>query len=255
MNMIKKIAVIGTGHMGAPIARALCQAGLGVVVANRTVAKAEALAASCPGMEVAPDAAAACRRGVDMVVLAVKPHLIADVLDICVAGSPGAAFVSLAPGISLAALESRGAARVLRLMPNVAIARGQGMSFICHNDAASADASALASALASTGRTAIVEERLFEPAMQVASCGIAYALRYVRAATEAAVALGLRPADAMAYIAQTLRGAASMLDASPECNPESIIDTVTTPGGTTIRGLLAMERAGFSAAVAAGLLS
>ena len=61
--------------------------------------------------------------------------------------------------------------------------------------------------LEATGRVAVVEERLFEPAMAVASCGIAYALRYARASAEAAIALGLTPADATSYIAQTLRGA------------------------------------------------
>ena len=252
---MKKIAVIGIGHMGAPIARALHRAGIAVVVANRTRAKAEALAAECPGMDVAPDAAAACAAGPDTVILAVKPYLILDVLKQCVAVAPDAAYVSLAPGITLDTLAAHGAATAMRLMPNVAIAEGQGMSFICHNEAAAEAAGSLASALGATGRVAIVEERLFEPAMQVASCGIAYALRYVRAAAEGAVALGLRPDDATVYIAQTLRGAAAMLDAAPGVNPEAIIDTVTTPGGTTIRGLLAMERAGFSAAVAAGLLS
>ncbi len=150
--------------MGAPIARALSEAGCSVVVANRTRAKAESLAAECPGMAVASTAAEACA-GADMVVLAVKPHMLLGVMDECLAAAPAAAYVSLAPGIDLATLEQRGASRAVRLMPNVAIARGCGMSFICHNDAASADALALGDALKVTGRTAIVEERLFEPAM------------------------------------------------------------------------------------------
>ncbi|MDE6269942.1 MAG: NAD(P)-binding domain-containing protein [Muribaculaceae bacterium] len=251
---MKRIAVIGTGHMGAPIARALHQAGMEVIVANRTVAKAEAVASGCEGMQVALDAPAASREA-DVVVLAVKPHLLLEVMAQCITVNPGAAYVSLAPGISLRELEERGATLALRLMPNVAIAQGEGMSFICHNEAAASVATELVQTLGATGSVAIVEERLFEPAMQVTSCGIAYALRYVRAGAEAAVALGIRPDDATAYIAQTLRGTAALLEAHPGVNPEALIDTVTTPGGTTIRGLLAMERAGFSAAVAAGLLS
>jgi len=240
--------------MGAPIARALWQAGCRVTVHNRTAAKAGALADSCPGMNVAADTAAAAG-GADMIILAVKPHLILDVMHAAVDAAPGAAIVSLAPGIELARLEAEGAARALRLMPNVAIAHGQGMSFICHNRAAAADAEALAGSLKATGRVAIVEERLFEPAMAVASCGIAYALRYVRAAVEGAVALGLSPADATSYVAQTIRGAATLLDNAAGSHPEDLVDSVTTPGGSTIRGLIAMERAGFSAAVADGLLA
>ncbi|MDE6497764.1 MAG: NAD(P)-binding domain-containing protein [Muribaculaceae bacterium] len=247
------IAVIGTGHMGAPIARALWQAGCIVAVHNRTAARATALAADCPGMRVADNIPEAVR-GADMVILAVKPHLIISIMQQALAVAPEAVMVSLAPGIPLEQLEKAGAARVLRLMPNVAIACGEGMSFICHNAEGTAAAGKLKDALAPTGEVAIVEERLFEPAMAVASCGIAFALRYVRAATEGAVALGIAPADATGYIARTLRGAAALLE-TPDAHPEDLIDSITTPGGATIRGLLAMEQAGFSAAVAAGLLA
>lgn len=240
--------------MGAPIARALWQAGCSVAVHNRTAAKAAALAAECPGMAIADNIAEAAMQA-DMVVLAVKPHLILGVMRDALAAAPKAAMVSLAPGISLEKLEAEGAVSVMRLMPNVAIACGEGMSFICHNEAAADAASVLAGFLRPTGRVAVVEERLFEPAMAVASCGIAYALRYVRAAVEGAVALGLSPADATAYVSQTLRGTAAMLDSQPGVHPEALVDSVTTPGGSTIRGLLAMERAGFSAAVAEGLMA
>lgn len=245
------IAVIGTGHMGGPIAHALWQAGCTVAVHNRTAARAVALAAGCPGMRVADNIPEAVR-GTDMVVLAVKPHQIISVMRQALAVAPKAAMVSLAPGITLEQLEMSGALRALRLMPNVAIACGEGMSFICHGAGSEDAAAELKKALAPTGEVAIVEERLFEPAMAVASCGIAFALRYVRAATEGAVALGLAPDHATAYVARTLRGAAAMLEA-PDAHPEALIDSVTTPGGATIRGLLAMEQAGFSAAVAAGL--
>lgn len=239
--------------MGAPIARALWQAGCIVAVHNRTAARATALAADCPGMRVADNLPEACA-GASMIVLAVKPHLLLDLLRQAVAVAPEAAIVSLAPGLSLAALEQAGARSAIRLMPNVAIACGEGMSFICHNATGAAAALKLKEALAPTGAVDIVEERLFEPAMAVASCGIAFALRYVRAAAEGAVALGIAPDRATLYIARTLRGAAAMLQA-PDAHPEALIDSVTTPGGSTIRGLLAMERAGFSNAVAAGLLA
>ena len=107
--------------MGAPIARALCEAGCAVAVFNRTAAKAEALAAGCPGMTVAASAAEAAA-GADMVVLAVKPHLIIDVMHLVLPAAPQAAVVSLAPGITLERLSAEGAPRALRLMPNVAIA-------------------------------------------------------------------------------------------------------------------------------------
>lgn len=239
--------------MGAPIALALARSGADVAVYNRTEARARELAGKCAGIRVAASAAEAAT-GAEAVVLAVKPHLIIGVMHEVLAAAPQAAMVSLAPGISLEQLQAEGAMRAVRLMPNVAIACGEGMSFICHAPEAEDAASALAGLLAPTGHTAIVEERLFEPAMAVASCGIAYALRYVRAAAEGAVALGIPAAQASAYVAQTLRGAAALLESTGE-HPEALIDTVTTPGGSTIRGLVAMERAGFSAAVADGLFA
>ena len=77
-------------------------------------------------------------------------------------------------------------------------------------------------------------------------------MRYVRAATEGGVELGMRADDAKAVMLQTLIGAARLLEATGN-NPEVEIDKVTTPGGLTIRGLNAMERNGFTTAVIEGL--
>lgn len=88
--------------------------------------------------------------------------------------------------------------------------------------------------------------------MMVASCGTAFALRYARAAMEGGVQLGLYPREALAAVYQTMKGAVD-LAAAHAAHPEAEIDRVTTPGGITIRGLNAMEEAGFTAAVVAGL--
>jgi pyrroline-5-carboxylate reductase len=88
--------------------------------------------------------------------------------------------------------------------------------------------------------------------MALASCGIAYAFRYIRAAVEGAVELGLSPGLAKTIEMQTLKGAVALLEAN-NSHPEAEIDRVTTPGGITIKGLNAMEEAGFSHAVIKGL--
>ena len=86
----------------------------------------------------------------------------------------------------------------------------------------------------------------------LASCGIAFALRYIRAAIEGGIELGFYPKEAQEIVAQTVLGAARLLLESQN-NPEVEIDKVTTPGGITIKGLNAMEQAGFTAAVINGL--
>ena len=98
----------------------------------------------------------------------------------------------------------------------------------------------------------LVDEPMLETGMILASCGIAFALRYVRASVEGGVELGCPAGQATHIVAATLRGAAELLLQRGE-HPETEIDRVTTPGGITVRGLNEMEQAGFSAAVIRGL--
>ena len=102
------------------------------------------------------------------------------------------------------------------------------------------------------GEAMLVEERLIPAGMALASCGIAYAMRYIRAATEGGVELGMYARDAQHVVEQTLKGAVALLQANGS-HPETEIDRVTTPGGITIRGLNAMEENGFTNSVIKGL--
>ena len=103
-----------------------------------------------------------------------------------------------------------------------------------------------------TGKSMVVDEKQLVAGMMVASCGTAFALRYIRATMEGGVELGLYPKQALEAALQTVKGAASLADAHGT-HPQQEIDRVTTPGGITIRGLNAMEEAGFSNAVIQGL--
>ena len=101
------------------------------------------------------------------------------------------------------------------------------------------------------GKTLLVDEKRLHAGLMVASCGTAFALRYARAAMEAGIQLGLYPKEAQEAVYQTMKGAVDLAQARG-VHPEAEIDRVTTPGGITIRGLNAMEAAGFTAAVIAG---
>ena len=136
-------------------------------------------------------------------------------------------------------------------MPNTAMSVGKSMTF---NVALQGDAPLAMQSLAMMGRVMQIPERLLPAATALASCGIAYALRYVRAATEGGVQMGFRASEAQEIVAATIEGAAALLS-RPDAHAEAEIDKVTTPGGVTIRGLNAMEREGFTNAVIAGLLA
>ena len=102
------------------------------------------------------------------------------------------------------------------------------------------------------GDVMVVDERLLPAATTLGSCGIAYAMRYIRAAMSGGVELGLKASEAQKIVAQTVKGAAALLGRDG-AHPETEIDKVTTPGGLTIRGLNEMEHAGFTSAVIRGL--
>ena len=102
------------------------------------------------------------------------------------------------------------------------------------------------------GQSLITDEAHLGAGTALASCGIAYAMRYVRAAAEGGVELGFKADVSTHIVLQTLQGAVSLLQGTG-MHPEAAIDRVTTPGGLTIKGLNAMEHAGFTNAVIEGL--
>jgi pyrroline-5-carboxylate reductase len=147
-------------------------------------------------------------------------------------------------------LSGTGVKAAYTVIPNLAAEIGESMTFA---SAILGKADELVTSLFDRlGKTLIVDERRLQAGMMVASCGTAFALRYARAAMEGGVQLGLYPHEALEAVYQTMKGAVD-LAASRGTHPEAEIDRVTTPGGITIRGLNAMEEAGFTAAVIAGL--
>lgn len=126
------------------------------------------------------------------------------------------------------------------------------MTFITSAGATPEQAQEMSSIFEPLGMVMDVPEKQFEGCMALASCGIAYALRYVRAAMEGGIELGIPPLMGQTIVAQTIKGAAELLLQTGN-HPEAEIDKVTTPGGITIKGLNAMEANGFTHAVIEGL--
>jgi pyrroline-5-carboxylate reductase len=139
-----------------------------------------------------------------------------------------------------------------RVMPNIAIEIGESMTFIATRNANDAQIKLAEAIFGEMGRTMIVPERLLGAAMAVGSCGIAYVMRYVRAAMLGAIEAGFSAADAHTIVLQTVKGAIKLLVENGE-HPETEIDRVITPGGYTIKGLNAMEDKGFSASIITGI--
>ena len=258
-----KIAIIGAGNMGGAVARGLAKGSLvktsDITVSNPSRGKLEVLKVEFPELNITCENSQAVT-GADVVILAVKPWKIQEVIEE-IKGSldyDNQAIASMAGGIGTAPLCTyldRGDGEypgVYYLIPNTAIAVMSGMTFmtsVCSTPELDAQMLAMFKEM---GDAMLVEERLMDAGMALASCGIAYVMRYIRAATEGGVELGFYAKDAQRVIMQTMKGAVDLLTAGG-LHPEMEIDKVTTPGGLTIRGLNAMEEAGFTQSVIKGL--
>lgn len=280
-----KIAIIGTGNMGGAIAKGLIKSGTCIPEEINCTAKSEntlnKLRGYNPALQVTHDNKEAVR-GADIVILAVKPWLISDVIEEIrpVIDLKHQSIVSVAAGISLRDLTlllipdyelyeteriiARAEERepvfpdtfaepvLFRVVPNTAAEVLESVTFIASRGATEEQTESIRQLFSSIGYTMVVEEKLIPAGTSLASCGIAFAMRYIRAAMEGGVELGFRPQEAASIVEHTVMGAAKLLIES-DMHPEAEIDKVTTAGGITIKGLNAMEREGFTNAVIEGL--
>lgn len=254
-----KIAIIGAGNMGGATTRGLAQSkhvsAIDIFVSNPSKGKLDAIKADFPDVNVTQDNKE-CVREADMVIIAVKPWKVEDLAKEIAPELKNEKVIvgSMAAGISTDKIASLFGYQhpIYTIIPNTAIAVRQSMTFIaCKNTTAEMDSNILA-IFKELGEAMLIEERLMGAGMALASCGIAYAMRYVRAATEGGVELGMYAKDAQHIVEQTLLGAVELLRAN-QSHPEAEIDRVTTPGGITIRGLNTMEENGFTNSVIKGL--
>lgn len=258
-----KIAIIGAGNMGGALARGLAKGSIiptsNIYVSNPSTPKLEALNTEFPEINISTNNCAIATAA-DIVVLAVKPWKVEEVLNEIKPHLDYSrqAVASMVGGLDLAQLSvwlDKGDGilpATYLVMPNTAIATMSSMTFITSARSTATMDSLLLEIFNELGKAMLIDESAMPAATSLASCGIAYALRYIRAAMEGGVELGIRADEAKHIVMQTLRGAVDLLE-SNNTHPEAEIDRVTTPGGLTIKGLNAMEAAGFTHSVIEGL--
>ena len=193
----------------------------------------------------------------DIVCVVVKPWLVERVLKGIKAelDPRKQLLIVIAAGVSSESIKQwlgESCPPLFLAIPNIAIAEMASMTFIVPVDATEEQTKTVTSIFDEMGQTLITDEQHLAAGTTLASCGIAYAMRYIRAAAEGGVELGFKADDAKKIVMQTMKGAVELLEASG-LHPEAAIDLVTTPGGVTIKGLNEMEHAGFTSAVIRGL--
>lgn len=257
-----KITIIGAGNMGGAIARGFATrkvfAAKDITCCDRSDATLEKLVKDVPGIGISKDNTQAVE-GADIVLFAVKPWIMPSAVEEVkeAIDYKKQLIISIAAGVGtekLAQLFDKGGTlpQIVYLIPNIAVEVGAGVFFYCTANASKKSLDLVQELFSQVGFAKQVEEKQMSAGTALASCGIAYVFRYIRANVEGGVEMGFYPKDAQEIVLGTIKGAVELLQAHGT-HPEQEVDKVTTPGGITIKGLNAMEEAGFTNAVIKGL--
>lgn len=253
------IAIIGGGNLGASIAEGLVHTQFvspeAITVTRRKtklILHLEELGINISNNNTEAVSAA------EIVIVAVQPKQMHDVLlEIRPVLNPEKhILISTAAGFAIRDIQDIVGTKVatMRAMPNTAIAIQQSMTCIATHNANEEQKDLVAALFDKLGKTAFIEEELMESATALGACGIAFALRFIRATTQGGIEIGFEADLAQLVATQTVKGAASLL-LEKSRHPEEEIDKVTTPRGCTIAGLNEMEHQGFSSALIKGVIT
>jgi pyrroline-5-carboxylate reductase len=258
MQANKKIAILGGGNIGIAIAQGLIKSG-SFVKENITMTRlapqsldditVQGMKASYSNDEALKDA--------DYVVFAVQPRQANKLFDnIRNNLDPKKhTIISVVSALNIDDIERNIGKdfNIVRIMPNTAIAICESMTCLAGKDTSAAYFNEVKAIFDKVGLTLVIDEKLMSSATVLGSCGTAFFLRYIRAASQGGIQVGFHAEEAQLIAAQVAKGAAALLLLNGN-HPEQEIDKVTTPMGLTIKGLNEMEHNGLSSAVIKGIV-
>ena len=244
--------------MGGAIARGLAKGTIipagNIIVSNPTQGKLDKLKAEFPALQVTNDNQEAAA-GADMIIFAVKPWLMEPVIKkLELKGTE--ILISVAAGIPFEELTHYVADKemtMFRLIPNTAISEMESMTLVTCTPPPSRNApkeqeQLMLNIFNQMGLAMLIPEEKIAATTAMTSCGIAYVLKYIQAAMQAGVEMGIYPKDGMRMVAQSVKGAAELI-LNNDTHPSVEIDKVCTPGGITIKGINELEHEGFTSTV------
>lgn len=256
--MDMKVAIVGGGNLGTAIAEGLLYGhqleAASIYLTRRKTHLLENFTKR--GVNVTSnneEAVNAC----DLVLLAIKPYQVEAVLrEVAPVLTSSKVVVSMVAGVSLETLSKAAGEHIplFRAMPNTAIALCESMSCIAYSKQWESQKDVVVNFFEKLGSAIVVNEELMSAATVLGSCGVAFALRFMRAAMQGGIEIGFSAEMAQHIVAQTMKGASELILKSGH-HPEKEIDKVTTPMGVTISGLNEMEHQGFSSSLIQGLVA
>jgi pyrroline-5-carboxylate reductase len=246
--LTQHIALIGAGTMGQTIAMGLVRTGIvpakHLTVLDHDTNKTTALAREL-GVRIASSAADACKQA-DVILLCVKPKDVPGVIRTlreADALETDRLVISIAAGVATTSVvrDAGIPLPVVRAMPNTPCLVGQGMTVVCKGTHATDAHVAIARDMFTTlGRCLILDEKHMDVVTGLSGSGPAFVYVMLEALADGGVMCGLPRSTATELVAQVALGAATMI-LSTGRHPSALKDDVTTPGGCTIAGLLALE--------------
>lgn len=245
-----RITIVGCGVMGSTFARHLSSHHT-LTLYDRHVEKREALALEVGGSG-GSDLIWALN-GAELILLAIKPKdLLALSQEVKGASLKGKVIISVLTGATLSLLKSLfPEAELVRAMPNLGIAYGQGVTGIVQDPQLGEEVqSKVESVMEGMGLTLWLAENRIDALIALSGSGIAFVLVMIEAMIDGGIFLGFSSKEARAIVLETMRGAIALLEQSG-AHPAELKQRISSPGGTTVAGLKAMEEAG----VRAGILS
>lgn len=250
-----KIAIMGGGNIGTSLAKGLIRSGQysidEIIITEKresriAVLKNQGFNVTAENQKAVPDAG--------IIVLSVKPQQFETLAgEIKKRITSKHILISTVTGIAHKEIESEfGPVPNVRIMPNTALEICESMTCISFKNLKPDQEKRVLSIFEKMGKTIVIPEDLMGASTVLGACGIAFALRFMRAMSQGGIEIGFNSEMAQYITAQTVKGAVSLIMGTNN-HPESEIDKVTTPQGITISGLNEMEHQGFSSAVIRGL--
>ena len=247
------IAMLGAGSMGRAILSGLLAPGVqvaGIRVTNRSEARAAELAGTpgvtCYATETKADANRLAVDGAQVVIVAVKPAMVRDLLaEITDSLAPGTVVVSVAAGVTTETMESLlpDSVSVVRSMPNTPAVVGKAVTGISAGSRTDPEDLQVVRALFETvGEVVEVPESQLDALSTISGSGPAYVFLLIEALTDAAVQKGFTPEQAATLVNGTFLGASELLVSSGE-DPAELRRRVTSPNGTTERAIAVLSEA------------
>lgn len=250
------IGFIGAGNMGGALIRGACRRTdpAGVLIYDHHREKLDALTAQtgCAAAESAGEVAGHC----DILMLCVKPQVLAETVEEIKPFLHTNLIVSIAAGVTLEAMRKLlGEGPMVRVMPNTPAAIGKGVLLTAFDPSVDeVYREKLTALLSPCGAVEAVTERELDEGSALSGCGPAFAYLFLEALADGGVQIGLSRQKAQRYAAQTLLGAAAMVLETGE-HPGALKDAVCSPGGSTIMGVAELEKRAFRAAAAQAVVA